>query len=139
MCTSPRRYVTQVASWQALARLARLGSLASFLAAFGLPATLDAALLVMAAQGGGRVVPIAPVSAGLRIAALSYGLASLSAQPADPALIAAFTLGTSATLLAVTLPIATALVLRELGTCSPWGAIQQARGLPFFRPRRHAV
>jgi hypothetical protein len=131
--SSPRRYLAQVASWQTLARVARLGSLACFLAAFGLPATLGSALLVMAVQGGGRVIPIGPLSAGLRIAALSYGLASISGRPADPAAVTAFTLGTSATLLVATLTIATVLIVRELGTRSPWGAVRRAR------VRLHAV
>lgn len=124
---SPRRYVVQVASWPALARLARLGSLACFLAAFALPATVATALLVMAVEGGARVVPVGPVSAGLRIAALSSGLPALSGQPADPVAIAAFTLGTGATLLVVMVAIATVLILRELGTASPWRAVKRAR------------
>jgi hypothetical protein len=125
--SSPRCYLAHVASWQALARVARLGSLAAFLAAFGLPATAGSALLVMAIQGGGRAIPIAPISAGLRIAALSYGLAAISGRPAAPADVMAFTLGTSATLLAAMLTIATVLIVRELGTRSPWGAVRRAR------------
>jgi hypothetical protein len=131
--SSPRRYLVQVASWQALARVARLGSLTCFLAAFGLPATPGSALLVMAVQGGGRIIPVGALSAGLRIAALSYGLASISGRPADPAAVTAFTLGTSATLLVATLTIATALIVRELGTRSPLGAVRRAR------VRLHAV
>jgi hypothetical protein len=131
--SSPRRYLAHVASWQALARVARLGSLACFLAAFGLPGTLGSALLVMAVQGGARVMPIGPLSAGLRIAALSYGLVAVSGRPADPAAVTAFTLGTGATLLIAMLTIATVLIVRELGTRSPWGAVRRAR------VRLHAV
>jgi hypothetical protein len=72
--SSPRDYLLGVVTWQALGRVIRLASLGCCLAAFALPATLRTALLVMAAQGGGRIIPIAPVSAGLRIAMLSYGL-----------------------------------------------------------------
>jgi hypothetical protein len=128
----------QVASWQALARVARLGSLGCFLAAFELPASPAAALLVMSVQGGGRVVPIAPVSTGLRIAALSYGLAAVSGRPADPAAVAAFTLGTSGVLLVAMVAIASALIVRELGTRSPWCAVRRARtrlqAAPVVRP-----
>jgi hypothetical protein len=131
--SAPRCYLAHVASWQALARVARLGSLVSFLAAFGLPATLGSALLVMAVQGGGRAIPFAPVSVGLRIAALSYGLAAISGRPAAAAEVTAFTLGTSATLLAAMLAIATVLIVRELGTRSPWRAVRSAR------VRLHAV
>jgi Lysylphosphatidylglycerol synthase TM region len=93
--SSPCRYLAHVASWQTLARVARLGSLACFLAAFGLP--------------------------------------SISGRPADPAAVTAFTLGTSAALLVATLTIATVLIVRELGTRSPWGAVRRAR------VRLHAV
>jgi hypothetical protein len=136
--SSPRRFVTQVASWQALARVARLGSLACFLAAFELPASPAAALLVMSVQGAGRVVPIAALSTGLRIAALSYGLAAVSGRPADPAAVAAFTLGTSGMLLVAMVAIASAVIVRELGTRSPWCAVRRARirlqDAPVVRP-----
>ena len=92
---SPRGYVRGVVTWQALSRVIRLGSLGCFLAAFALPATPRTALLVMAAQGGGRIIPIAPVSAGLRIAMLSYGLVELTGQAVDPAAVTAFTFGVS--------------------------------------------
>jgi hypothetical protein len=125
--SSPGRFLVGVASWQTLARAARLGSLASFLAAFGLPATLGSAALVMAVQGAGRALPIAPLSAGLRIAALTPGLAAVSGRPTDAAAVAAFTLGTGATLLVAMLGIATLLIVRELGTCSPRCAVHRAR------------
>jgi hypothetical protein len=59
----------QVASWQALARVARLGSLGCFLAAFELPASPAAALLVMSVQGGGRESLIAIALVGWVVAA----------------------------------------------------------------------
>jgi Lysylphosphatidylglycerol synthase TM region len=124
---TPRRFVAQVAGWQALARVIRLGSLACFLAAFGLPATLATAVLVMAVQGGGRVVPLGPAGAGLRIAMLGYGLVAVAGQPVDPAAISAFTLGMSATLFVVMLVISAVLIGRELGTRSPRRAMQRAR------------
>ena len=61
---SPRRFLTGVVSWQALGRLIRLGSLAAFMDAFTLPVTLSTVVLVMAAQGGGRIIPLAPASPG---------------------------------------------------------------------------
>jgi hypothetical protein len=67
------------------------------------------------------------VSAGLRIAVLGHALGAASGQTAGTAAVAAFTLGTSATLLAVMLAIATVLIVRELGTRSPWRAIDRAR------------
>jgi hypothetical protein len=54
-------------------------------------------------------------------------------RPPPPAAVTAFTLGTSAALLVATLTIATVLIVRELGTRSPWGAVRRAR------VRLHAV
>lgn len=124
---SPRCYVSGVVTWQALSRLIRLGSLGCFLAAFALPATVRTALLVMAAQGGGRIIPIAPVSAGLRIAMLSYGLVELTGQAIDPARVTAFTFGVSAIVFVVGLAISLTLVGRELQTRSPRIALHRAR------------
>src|SRR3954451_353205 len=75
---SPRLFFTGVVSWQALGRLIRLGSLAAFMAAFHLPVTLSTVVLVMAAQGGGRIIPLAPASTGLRLAMLSYGFVEVT-------------------------------------------------------------
>ena len=74
----PRDYLCGVVRWQALGRLIRLGSLACFLAAFALPVTLATVVLVMGAQSGTRIIPVAPASAGLRIAMLGYGFASIT-------------------------------------------------------------
>ena len=56
-------------------------------------------VLVMAAQGGGRIIPLAPASAGLRLAMLSYGFVEVTDQPVDFAAITAFTFGVGAVLL----------------------------------------
>ena len=50
------------------------------MAAFGLPVTPATVVLVMAAQGGGRIIPLAPASAGLRLAMLSYGFVEVTGQ-----------------------------------------------------------
>jgi hypothetical protein len=125
--STPRRFLTQVASWQALARVIRLASLVCSLAAFALPATLGTAALVMAVQGGARVVPFAPVSAGMRIALLNAGIAGMAGHPVALTAIAAFMVGTSATIFSVMLPISAVLAVRELGTRSPRLAVQRAR------------
>jgi hypothetical protein len=125
--STPRRFLTQVASWQALARVIRLASLFCFLVAFALPATLGTAALVMAVQGGARVVPFAPVSAGMRIALLNCGIAGIAGHPVALSAIAAFMVGMSAATFSVMLPISAVLVGRELGTRSPRLALQRAR------------
>ena len=125
--STPRQFIVGVGGWQLLGRIIRLGSLLCFLAAFGLPVTLGAALLVMAAMGGGRIIPIAPVSAGLRIAMLSYGLVEVTGQPVDPAAISVFTFGVSALFFVAGMIISVVLISHELGTVNPRTAMREAR------------
>jgi hypothetical protein len=68
----PRLMLTRILPWIFVARLMRLGALACFLAAVGLPVTLDGALLLMAVQGG--VGSGGPASATLRIAVLAASM-----------------------------------------------------------------
>jgi hypothetical protein len=68
----PRELGARIAPWVLAARVVRLGALACFLAAVGLPATLIGALLLMAVQGG--VGSTGPASAPVRIAVLSASL-----------------------------------------------------------------
>ncbi|MCW2997637.1 MAG: flippase-like protein [Solirubrobacterales bacterium] len=124
---TPRRFISGVASWQALARLVRLGSLAAFMGAFSLPVTVTTVVLVMAAQGGGRIIPLAPASAGLRLAMLSYGFVETTGQAVDIGQITAFTFGVGTVLMLSGLLIATAIVWRELGTLNPRNALRAAR------------
>jgi hypothetical protein len=124
---SPRLYITGVVSWQALGRLIRLGSLAAFMEAFHLPVTLSTVVLVMAAQGGGRIIPLAPASTGLRLAMLSYGFVEVTHQAVDIAAITTFTFGVGAVLMLAGLVIALTIIAREFGTLSPKRALAAAR------------
>src|SRR5262249_34887032 len=116
---TPVRFLTGVASWQALARVIRLGSLAAFMAAFHLPVTLATVVLVLAAQGGGRTPPLAPASAGLRLAMLSYGFVEVTGHPVDIAAITTFTFGVGAIVALAGLVISLTIVAAELGTMRP--------------------
>jgi Lysylphosphatidylglycerol synthase TM region len=124
---SPKLFITGVASWQALARVIRLGSMAAFMAAFGLPVTPATVVLVMAAQGGGRILPLAPASAGLRLAMLSYGFVEVTGHPVDIAAITAFTFGVGAMLALAGLVVALGILAHECGTFSPRRALSTAR------------
>ena len=124
---SPARFVTGVASWQALARLVRLGSMAAFMAAFGLPVTPSTVVLVMAAQGGGRILPLGPASAGLRLAMLSYGFVEVTGHQVDIAAITAFTFGVGAILALAGLVVALGILAYECGTVSPRRVLSTAR------------
>jgi len=95
----PRELMTQVAPWVVVARVIRLGALACFLAAVGLPATLTGVLLVMAIQGG--VGSTGPASMPVKIAVLMASLPAAIAVPSVSFTTAATLLG--ATQLATTL------------------------------------
>jgi uncharacterized membrane protein YbhN (UPF0104 family) len=123
----PWRFITGVASWQALGRLIRLGSLAAFMQAFNLPVTVATVVLVMAAQGGGRIIPLAPASAGLRLAMLSYGFVETTGHAVDIAAITTFTFGVGALLMLAGLIVGMISLGAELGTYSPRTALQAAR------------
>jgi uncharacterized membrane protein YbhN (UPF0104 family) len=124
---SPKLFLTGVVSWQAAARVIRLGSLAAFMGAFHLPVTLSTVVLVMAAQGGGRIIPLAPASTGLRLAMLSYGFVEVTGQAVDIAAITTFTFGVGAVLMLAGLVIALTIIGREFGTLSPKRALVAAR------------
>jgi uncharacterized membrane protein YbhN (UPF0104 family) len=123
----PRRFVTGVASWQAAGRVVRLLSLAAFMEAFHLPVTPATVVLVMAAQGGGRIIPLAPASAGLRLAMLSYGFVEVTGQVVDIAAITTFTFGVGALLMLAGLIAGMVSLGAELQTWSPWCALRTAR------------
>lgn len=89
----PGELAKAIAPWVLVARLVRLGALACFLAAVGLPFTVAGVLVVMAIQGG--VGSSGPASAPVRIAVLA---ASLPAALGGHAVSAE----TATTLLAVT-------------------------------------
>jgi hypothetical protein len=115
----PRDFLCGVVTWQALGRVIRVGSLACFLAAFALPVSAATVVLVMAAQGGTRVIPIAPASAGLRVVLLAYGFAAVTGEPIDIAQITAFAFGVGAALNIAALAISQTILARELGIRAP--------------------
>jgi hypothetical protein len=124
----PRLYLTGVVPWQALARVIRLFALAAWMRAFDLPVTPTTVLLVMAAQGGGRIIPLAPASAGLRLVMLSYGLSEVTAQPVDIAAITAFQVGVGAAQLLGSVAVGAGALAAALGTVSPRAAARAVRG-----------
>jgi Lysylphosphatidylglycerol synthase TM region len=123
----PDDFLSGVVTWQLLGRIIRLGSLACFMQAFGLPVTAASVVLVMAAQGGGRLIPIAPVSAGLRLAMLSYGFVEITGRQVDIASITAFTFGVGTVILVSGVAISAAILARTFRTLSPSRAVAAAR------------
>jgi hypothetical protein len=98
--THPGCLVLRVLPCQLLSRLLRGAAIACFLAAFHLPAGVAAVLLVMLAQSGGRLLPLAPASYGASAAMLAAGFAPATGVAVSGTALAGFLIGMS-TLLTV--------------------------------------
>jgi hypothetical protein len=109
---NPVAYARGVLPWQLASRACRLGALACFLTAFGLPATPVAVLLVLFAQGGGRLVPFAPASVGASAALLTATFGSVTGAAVPATQLAGFVVGTSTLLTVVGTGVALAICLR---------------------------
>jgi uncharacterized membrane protein YbhN (UPF0104 family) len=110
----PGAYARGVLPWQIASRACRLGALACFLAAFGLPATFAAVLLVTAAQSGGRLVPFAPASVGAGAAMLAATFGPVTGTAVPAADLAAFFVGTSVVLTVVGTALTLAISLQAV-------------------------
>ncbi len=110
---SPGAYVRGVLPWQLASRACRLGSLACFLAAFGVPVSFAAVLLVAFAQGGGRLVPFAPASVGASVAMLAASFGPVTGSAVSAERLAAFFVGTSTVLTIVGTGLALAICVRS--------------------------
>jgi uncharacterized membrane protein YbhN (UPF0104 family) len=126
----PRAYARGVLPWQLASRVCRLGALACFLAAFGLPATPAAVLLVVGAQTGGRLLPFAPASVGAGAAMLAAAFAPVTGAAVPAGQVAAFFVGTSAVLTAVGSVLALAICLRAVSWRDLLAALRPARREP---------
>jgi uncharacterized membrane protein YbhN (UPF0104 family) len=123
----PRRFVVGVGGPQALSRLVRLAAMVCLMKAVGLPVTVNTAILVMAAQSAGRIIPFAPASTGLRVAMLAYGFPALTDKPIDVASITSFWFTAGAVHLVGGLLISIGVLAYTFGTVSPRKAITAIR------------
>jgi hypothetical protein len=110
---APGAYARTVIPWQLASRACRLGALACFLAAFGIPVTPAAVLLVAFAQGSGRLVPFAPAAVGASVALLAATFGPVTGSAVSAERLAAFFVGTSTVLTIVGTALALAICLRD--------------------------
>ena len=110
----PAFYGRRVLPWELLGRGVRLASLTCFLLAFGLPVSIAAVALVMAAQAGGRLVPFGPAGTGVSLAILAMAFGTVTGETVPLDQLAAFVVGTSAVLTVVGLALSAALILQTL-------------------------
>ncbi|HEX6022621.1 MAG TPA: lysylphosphatidylglycerol synthase transmembrane domain-containing protein [Solirubrobacter sp.] len=115
---SPRSYARHVLPWQVLSRVLRLASLFCFLAAFHLPATFAAILLVTFAQCGGRLVPFSPAAVGAGTAILAACFEPVTGTSVPASQLAAFFVGTSTVLTVVGTALALAICVRSAAQAS---------------------
>ena len=123
---SPGRYVRRVASWGVLSRALRIVSLMCLLAAFSLPATLTAALVVMVAHSSGRLVPFGPAGAGASLGLLVAAFPAVTHAQVTAGEVTAFYLGATGTLTAVGIMLSGLVLVRELGVAGARGYVGQA-------------
>jgi uncharacterized membrane protein YbhN (UPF0104 family) len=130
----PRAYARAILPWQLASRLLRAASLLCFLAAFHLPVTLAAAGLVMVAQGGGRILPLAPASLAASVAVLAAGFPQATGMDVGVGALAAFLVGMSTLLTLVGVALAAGVAVWMIGA-GPLLAILRLRLRPASAPR----
>jgi hypothetical protein len=119
-----------VLPWQAGSRALRAAAICCFLLAFSLPAGAAAVLLVMLAQSGGRLLPLAPASAAAAVARLAAGCGPATGTTVHAADVAAFMIGMSLLLTLAGAVLAIAVICAGADRAAVWRAL---------RPRRRAA
>jgi uncharacterized membrane protein YbhN (UPF0104 family) len=128
----PGTYAATVLPWQTASRLLRGAAIACFLAAFHLPAGAAAVLLVMLAQTGGRVLPLAPASAAAAVGVMAAGFEPATGAAVEAGAVAAFMIGMSTVLTVAGAALAFAIIAFGAGP-GALAAVWRAVG-----PRRRA-
>ena len=113
--TRPAEFARYVLPWQVASRGFRGAAIACFLAAFGLPAGIAAVLLVMLAQTGGRLLPLAPASAAAAVGMMTAGFAPATGAAVSAGAVTAFMVGMSGLLTAAGAVLTVAVVSLTAG------------------------
>jgi hypothetical protein len=126
----PVTFACRVLPWQIGSRALRAAAIACFLLAFSLPAGAAAVLLVMLAQSGGRLLPLAPASAAASVAMLAAGFGPATGAHVATADVAAFMVGMSLLLTVAGAVLAVGVICAGADRAAVWRAL---------RPRRRAA
>lgn len=116
---SPRHYLHAVALPQAAAWACRIAVVFSLLAAFGLPASVATAALVMILCGASTLVPLTPGGAGTQQVLVAYALTG-----AGTAAVLAFSIGMQVGITAVNALLGMAGAMLAFRTLRPWAAVR---------------
>ena len=111
----PRRYLREVAAWQALDWAFRLAAIFFFLRAFGMPSDFYNVLVVQVAQTLSTLLPLTPAGIGTEQALLVY-MFSGEAPPSD---VLSFSVGVKIVVIVVNLTLGTIATLATLRKF-PW-------------------
>ena len=126
----PGTFACTVLPWQIGSRVLRGVSLSCFLLAFDLPAGVAAVLLVMLAQSGGRVLPLAPASAAASVGMLTAGFGPATGATVSTSTVAAFMVGMSPLLTVAGVAIAVTLAVAAVPARSrPSGRVRPRRAV----------
>ena len=123
---SPGAYLRRVVPWGVVSRALRIGSLLCLLAAFALPVTLTAALVVMVAHSSGRLLPFGPAGTGASLGLLVAAFPAVTHADVGAGAVTAFYLGSTGVLTAVGIVLSGLILVRELGLGGARGAAAQA-------------
>jgi uncharacterized membrane protein YbhN (UPF0104 family) len=127
---TPARYGREVAAVQAGAWGCRIMVVYLLLQAFGLPASLPTAALVMVLCGASTIVPLTPGGAGTQQVLVTYALG----QAASAALVLSFSVGMQAGVTAVNGVLGLAAAMIAFRTLHPVAAVRS--GLHLARAER---
>jgi glycosyltransferase 2 family protein len=119
---SPRRYGLEVAPLQAAAWLCRLGAAYFLLAAFGLHATVAAALIVIVVGGMANATPV-PGGMGTQQLALAYALHATASTTS----IVAFSIGMQVSITTLNVVAAATALMLAVRTLRPGAALDAVR------------
>jgi uncharacterized protein (TIRG00374 family) len=122
---TPRRYARQVVLVQAGAWTCRIAVVFFLLAAFGLPASVPTAGLVMVVAGLSTLVPLTPGGAGTQQVMLAYALH----QTVAAAAAVSFSLGMQAGVTVVNALLGVAAAMVAFRTLRPLIAVRSGLGL----------
>ena len=118
---TPRRYATQVVPLQLSAWTCRIGAAYFLLAAFGVPATIPSAVIVVVVGGLSTLVPT-PGGVGTQQLFVAYFLHAT----ASTATLVAFSIGMQATVTTVNIALGLAATMLMLRTMLPGRALRAA-------------
>jgi uncharacterized membrane protein YbhN (UPF0104 family) len=108
----PRRYLREVAVWQALDWVFRLAAIYFFLRAFGMPSDLHSVFVVQVAQTLSTLLPLTPAGIGTEQALLVF-MFSGTAPASD---VLSFSVGLKIVVIAVNVTLGTIATFSVLGT-----------------------